>query len=291
MPCPTDPASRTPRAATTPAAPTTTTFNPTADAQVREASASTNYGTSTALRVDAGTDPDVESYLRFAVAGLSGAVQTATLRLWVTSSTANGPAVYTTAGTWSEGTITWSNRTARVGSGVDDKGSVPSGAWVDFNVTSLVTGNGGYNFVLAGTSTDGIDFSSREASTNKPQFVITTAVSGDNENPTDPTGLSASPTSGTRVDLSWTASTDNNSVTNYEIYRDNVLLTTVGAVTSYADTTVVNATTYAYKLKAVDGAGNRSGFSNTASVTTPDTAAPSDPSSLDATAFSPLGSI
>ena len=261
-------------------------FAPTADAQVQEASASTNYGTSTALRVDAGTDPDVESYLRFAVSGVSGSVQSATLRLWVTDSTANGPAVYTTANTWSETAITWANRTARVGSGVDDKGSVPSGAWVDFNVTSLVSGNGGYNFVLAGASTDGIDFSSREASTNKPQLVIATAVSGDNQNPTDPTGLSATPTSGTRVDLSWTASTDNNSVTNYEIYRDNVLLTTVGAVTSYRGYHRRQRHDLCLQLKAVDGAGNHSGFSNTASVTTPDTAAPSDPTSLNATASS-----
>ena len=113
------------------------TFTATADAQVQEANASTTFGTSTALRVDAGADPDVESYLRFAVSGVSGSVQTATLRLWVTSATANGPAVYTTDNTWSETTITWANRPARTGSGVDDKASVPSGAWVDFNVTSL----------------------------------------------------------------------------------------------------------------------------------------------------------
>jgi chitodextrinase len=274
--------------ATTPAAPSTATFAPTADAQVQEANASTNYGTSTTLRVDAGTDPDVESYLRFAVSGLTGAVQTAKLRLWVgTDGTANGPAVFTTAGTWSESTITWSNRTARVGSGVDDKGSIPTNAWVEFNVVSLVTGNGSYDLVLAGTSTDGINFSSREATTNRPELVITTtAGSGDTENPTNPTGLSATPTSGTRIDLSWTASTDNTAVINYEVYRNGALLTTVGAVTSYADTTVVNATSYDYKLKAVDGAGNHSGFSNTASVTTPDTAAPSNPGSLNATAFS-----
>ena len=275
--------------ATTPAAPSTTTstFAPTADAYVAEATSSTNFGTSTTLRVDAGTDPDVESYIRFPVTGLTGAIQSAKLRLWVgTDTTANGPAVYTTASTWSEGSITWANRTARVGTGTDDKGSIPTNSWVEYNVASLVGGNGTYDFVLAGTSTDGINFSSREASTNKPQLVIVTQASGDTENPTDPSSLSATPTSGTRIDLSWTGSTDNTAVTNYEIFRNGSLLTTVGDVTSYADTSAVNATTYDYKVRAVDGAGNRSGFSNTASATTPDTQNPTPPTQVNATASS-----
>ena len=250
----------------------TQTFTATADAQVQEANASTTFGTSTALRVDAGSDPDVESYLRFAVSGVSGSVQTATLRLWVTSATANGPAVYTTDNTWSETTITWANRPARTGSGVDDKASVPSGAWVDFNVTSLVPGDGTYNFVLAGTSTDGIDFSSREA-TNKPQLVVTTAASNDVTNPSDPTGLGAVAISSGRVDLSWTASTDNVGVTGYEIFRNGTLLPPVGAVTTFADTTVAPSTAYTYQVRAFDAAGNRSGLSASAGATTP--AAPS----------------
>ena len=250
----------------------TQTFTTTADAQVQEANPSTTFGTSTALRVDAGSDPDVESYLRFAVSGVSGSVQTATLRLWVTSATANGPAVYTTDNTWSETTITWANRTARTGSGVDDKASIPSGAWVDFNVTSLVPGDGTYNFVLAGTSSDGVDFSSREA-TNKPQLVVTTAASNDVTNPSDPTGLGAVAISSGRVDLSWTASTDNVGVTGYEIFRNGTLLTSVGAVTTFADTTAAPSTAYTYQVRAFDAAGNRSGLSASASTTTP--AAPS----------------
>ena len=276
--------------ATTPAAPSTTTstFAPTADAYVSEATPSANVGTSTTLRVDAGTDPDVETYIRFPVSGLTGSIQSATLRLWVgTDATGNGPAVFTTASTWSENSITWANRTARVGTGTDDKGSIPTNSWVEFNVASLIAGNGTYDFVLAGTSTDGINFSSREAATNKPQLVIVTQASGDLQNPTDPSALSATPTSGSRVDLSWTASTDNVAVTNYEIFRNGSLLATVGNVTAYADTSVVGATAYDYKVRAVDGAGNRSGFSNTASVTTPDTQNPTPPTQVVATASSP----
>ena len=98
--------------------------------------------------------------------------------------------------------------------------------------------------------------------------------------------MSATPTSGTRVDLSWTGSTDNTAVTNYDIFRNGSLLTTVGNVTTYADTSAVNATTYDYKVRAVDGAGNRSGFSNTASATTPDTQNPTPPTQLNASSVS-----
>ena len=164
--------------ARTPAAGTPTTVRAVADADamVKEGSPSTNYGGNLALRVDAGTDPDVESYLRFSVSGLGGApVQSARLRLWSTSDTTNGPAAYSTTNAWTEagaGGITWSTRPARSSPPTDDKASVPSGAWVEFDVTSLVTGNGTFSFVLAGTSTDGLDLSSREGA-HAPELVVT----------------------------------------------------------------------------------------------------------------------
>ncbi|MEP6757963.1 MAG: DNRLRE domain-containing protein [Actinomycetota bacterium] len=268
-----------PVTATTPAGPTTSTFITTADAQVQQANASTNYGTSTTLRVDGGTDPAVETYLRFGVSGLSGTIQNAKLRLWVgTDGTANGPAVYTTAdNVWGETTLTWTNRPTRTTTPTDDKGTVPTNAWLEFDVTSLVTGNAAYNFVLAGTSTDGVNFDSREA-VNKPQLVITTSATGDTIAPSIPTGLSATPVSGTRIDLAWTASTDNVAVTNYEIFRDGSLFTTVANVTTYADLNLSPSTSYSYQVKARDAANNRSGLSNTAGTTTlADTTKPSQP--------------
>lgn len=165
--------------ATTPAAggtPATVRVAPDADAMVKEGNPGTNYGGNQALRVDAGTDPDVESYLRFSVSGLSGGpVQSARLRLWTTSATTNGPAAYSTANAWAEagtGGITWSTRPARTSPSTDDKASVPGGAWVEFDVTSLVAGNGTFSFVLAGTSTDGLDLSSKEG-VNAPELVVT----------------------------------------------------------------------------------------------------------------------
>jgi chitodextrinase len=90
--------------------------------------------------------------------------------------------------------------------------------------------------------------------------------------PTDPTNLNAVATTSNRVDLTWTASTDNVGVTAYDIYRNDALLTSTGPTATYSDTTVASGTNYSYFVKARDAAGNVSGRSNTASVTTPGTA-------------------
>lgn len=87
--------------------------------------------------------------------------------------------------------------------------------------------------------------------------------------PTVPAGVTATAAESHRVDLSWTASTDNIGVTGYDIYRDDALLGSVGPATSYTDTTVASELTYRYQVRARDAAGNLSGLSAAASVTTP----------------------
>ncbi len=47
-----------------------------------------------------------------------------------------------------------------------------TGAWVDYDVSSEVTGDGTYTFALISNSTDGVTFSSREGP-KPPQLVIT----------------------------------------------------------------------------------------------------------------------
>jgi large repetitive protein len=96
---------------------------------------------------------------------------------------------------------------------------------------------------------------------------------GDSTAPTAPSNLSAVAASSSRVDLTWTAASDNVGVTSYRVQRDSgggfSTIATVGNVTSYADTTVVAATNYSYRVQACDAAGNCGPFSNTAQVTTP----------------------
>ena len=90
--------------------------------------------------------------------------------------------------------------------------------------------------------------------------------------PSAPTNLQAIASSSTRIDLSWTASTDNVGVTAYDIYRNGggtPIASVNGNTVAYGDTTVSPGTTYSYTVKARDAAGNTSGASNLAQATTP----------------------
>jgi hypothetical protein len=167
----------TPTATNTLAPTSTLTFVTNADSYVNQSNPGTNYGNATTLQVDGASDPDLESFIRFAVTGLSSPVQSARLRVYIPSNgSANGPAVYTTGSSWTETGITWNNRPSRTSGALDNKGALSAGIWVEYNVTSAVTGNGTFSFVLAADSTDGVIFSSRQGS-QPPQLVITLAGS------------------------------------------------------------------------------------------------------------------
>jgi parallel beta-helix repeat protein len=101
----------------------------------------------------------------------------------------------------------------------------------------------------------------------------------DTEAPSEPTGLAATATGATRVDLTWSTASDNVAVTGYTIYRDGTAIGTVGPTTpNFQDTTVSPETTYTYTVDAFDGADNRSAPSAPATATTP--AAPPGPTIL-----------
>jgi chitodextrinase len=122
-----------------------------------------------------------------------------------------------------------------------------------------------------------------------------TLAAPDTTPPTAPTGLTASAVSSSQVDLSWTGATDNVGVTNYLVERCQgagcSTFTQIGtsATTAFSDTAVVPTTTYGYRVRATDAAGNLGGFSLVASATTPaapDTTPPSAPTGLSALAVS-----
>ena len=58
--------------------------------------------------------------------------------------------------------------------GLDNKAAIPSNAWVEYDVTAAVSGNGTYSFVLQPESDDGANFHSRESPVggNPPQLVV-----------------------------------------------------------------------------------------------------------------------
>ncbi len=166
-------------AAAAPTQTTVSTFSAEADSRVHEASPTSNFGSRVVLRVDGAIDPDIESYLRFTVTGISGSVQRATLRLHAVDTTVDGPKVSGTSNGWVESAITWSNRPPPTTAAVDDEGAIPLGSWMELDVTSLVTTNGTFSVVLAATHQDGVDFDSREATTAslRPELVVESLTS------------------------------------------------------------------------------------------------------------------
>jgi chitodextrinase len=96
----------------------------------------------------------------------------------------------------------------------------------------------------------------------------------DAEPPTAPGNLTATPVSGSQINLSWTASTDNVGVTGYRVERcqgaDCVDFARIGTPTgtTFSDTGLTPNTTYRYQVRASDAAGNLSPYSSIASATT-----------------------
>jgi len=99
-------------------------------------------------------------------------------------------------------------------------------------------------------------------------FTTTLSVTGtDTTAPSVPSSLSATAVSTSQIDLSWGASTDNVAVLAYKVYRDTVHIAT-STGTTYEDTGLLESTTYAYTVSAVDTSYNESLQSATSSATT-----------------------
>lgn len=101
--------------------------------------------------------------------------------------------------------------------------------------------------------------------------------------PAAPTSVSATVVSPARIDLAWTAASDDWGIARYRIDRDSALLANVTGF-GYTDASVNPATIYCYTVTAIDSSGNASPPSTPACTTTPaDGGAPVAPSGLSAT--------
>src|SRR5262249_40795121 len=92
-------------------------------------------------------------------------------------------------------------------------------------------------------------------------------VAPDTVAPTVPMGVTVTSVTTSRVNLSWSASSDNIGVTGYRVFRDGSLVGTSPS-TTFADQGLTPQTSYSYTLAAVDAAGNVSALSAPVSAST-----------------------
>jgi len=108
--------------------------------------------------------------------------------------------------------------------------------------------------------------------------------------PTAPSGLTATAAGATGINLAWTAASESGgSIAQYLIERcqgagcSNFAQIATSTATSYADASLNGSTSYSYRVRAKDAAGNTGPYSNTASATT-GAAVPGVPTNLAAVA-------
>ncbi|MCG1036975.1 endonuclease [Polaribacter sargassicola] len=105
-------------------------------------------------------------------------------------------------------------------------------------------------------------------------------ITSDDEAPTVPTNVSLSNITTSTIDVSWTASTDNEAVSKYEIYVDGTLNGQTSDI-NYTITDLTPNTTYAISVLAKDLASNKSAQSTAVNgTTTTDTTAPTIPTNI-----------
>lgn len=105
---------------------------------------------------------------------------------------------------------------------------------------------------------------------NSPQTVTFSGIgisAPDIIPPSIPVGLTATASSPSQINLSWTASSDNVGVSGYHIYRSSALIATT-TTTFYQDVGLNPNTSYSYSVSAFDVAGNQSAQSIAVNATT-----------------------
>lgn len=167
--------------------PQITYLAPIADAFVRDGSfASTNFGSHAALEVKNGSTTSIirESYLKFSVSGITE-IASAKLRIFgqnvETTNSVNLSAYGVANDTWTETGITWLNAPGAA-TALLASTAVSRIQYYDLDVTGYVkaqlAGDKITSFVLKNATAKNLKlaFNSKEATTNPPQLVITTAA-------------------------------------------------------------------------------------------------------------------
>jgi chitodextrinase len=105
-------------------------------------------------------------------------------------------------------------------------------------------------------------------------FKAASGGTGDTSPPTNPSNLHATTAGTNGIDLSWTASSDNIGVAHYLNERcqgpgcSSFAQLATSSSTTFSDTGLLSGTSYSYRVRATDAAGNLSGYSNVSTATT-----------------------
>jgi chitodextrinase len=135
-------------------------------------------------------------------------------------------------------------------------------------------------------SVSAVDAAGNE-STRSQVLSATTLIPIDSTAPTTPSALRATGITSNTVSLAWNAASDNIGVTGYKLYKNgssSAFHTT--STLSFTDSGLNPEQSYQYRVSAIDAAGNESQRSASITVSTtatPDTSAPTTPTSLRST--------
>ena len=113
----------------------------------------------------------IDTILKGTVSGV-GNVTGAVLRIYSNDLVANVQVFEESGNSWSEGTVTWNTAPGATGGALDTL-SVSPATWYEFDVSSIITGDGTYSFRLLGDNTAfGMEFRSIEHA-NAPVLRVT----------------------------------------------------------------------------------------------------------------------
>jgi YD repeat-containing protein len=164
----------------------------------------------------------------------------------------------------------------------------------DFAVLSS-SGTPGYSAVgLASATSYSFRIRAYDPSSNYSGYSqVVSAVSYDVTAPTGPSTISAvAAPSGTQIDLSWPAATDNVGVSGYLVERctgagcSDFIQIVNTASTSYSTTGLAYSTPYSFRVRAYDAFPNYGAYTATTSATTANAQPPTTITALSATATS-----
>lgn len=141
-----------------------------------------------------------------------------------------------------------------------DGAVVGGGSATSFTVTGLASDTS-FTFTVRARDAAG------NVSAASNQVTARTQSGGDTQAPTAPANLRAPMVTSTSVTLVWDPSTDNVGVTQYEVLQNGASVGS-GSLTNLTVTGLAPATSYTFRVRARDAAGNVSALSNQVTATT-----------------------